>query len=82
MPFDRDTLREKLRQKGIGTGVHFTALHLHAYYRKRFGYRGGEFPNAEEIGNRTFSLPLYPGLRDNQVDRVIETVRSLLQPFI
>jgi dTDP-4-amino-4,6-dideoxygalactose transaminase len=82
VPFDRDTLREKLRQKGIGTGVHFTALHLHAYYRKRFGYRGGEFPNAEEIGNRTFSLPLYPGLRDNQVDRVIETVRSLLQPFI
>jgi dTDP-4-amino-4,6-dideoxygalactose transaminase len=81
VPFDRDTLRENLRQRGIGTGVHFTALHLHPYYRERFGYRGGEFPNAEEIGTRTFSLPLSPRLRDDQVDRVIDTVRSLLRPF-
>jgi dTDP-4-amino-4,6-dideoxygalactose transaminase len=82
VPFDRDTLRENLRQRGIGTGVHFTALHLHAYYRERFGYRGGEFPNAEEIGTRTFSLPLSPRLRDDQVDRIIDTVRSLLRPFV
>lgn len=81
VPFDRDALREKLRQQGVGTGVHFTALHLHAYYRKRFGYRGGEFPNAEAIGARTFSLPLSPRLRDDQVDRVIDAVRSLLRPF-
>ncbi len=81
MPFDRDTLRENLRQRVIGTGVHFTALHLHAYYRERFGYRGGEFPNAEKIGTRTFSLPLSPRLRGDQVDRVIDTVRSLLRPF-
>jgi dTDP-4-amino-4,6-dideoxygalactose transaminase len=81
VPFDRDTLRENLRQRGIGTGVHFTALHLHPYYRERFGYRGGEFPNAEEIGTRTFSLPLSPSLRDDQVDQVIDTVRSLLRPF-
>ncbi|WP_337286860.1 DegT/DnrJ/EryC1/StrS family aminotransferase [Candidatus Methylomirabilis sp.] len=80
-PFDRDTLRETLRQRGVGTGVHFTALHLHAYYRERFGYRGGEFPQAEDIGARTFSLPLSPRLRDDQVDRIIDTVCSLLQPF-
>jgi dTDP-4-amino-4,6-dideoxygalactose transaminase len=81
VPFDRDTLREKLRHSGVGTGVHFTALHLHAYYRERFGYRGGEFPNAEQIGARTFSLPLSARLRDDQVDRVIDTVRSVLRPF-
>lgn len=81
VPFDRDTLRESLRQKGVGTGVHFTALHLHPYYRERFGYRGGEFPNAEVIGARTFSLPLSPRLREDQVDRVIDAVRSLLRPF-
>jgi dTDP-4-amino-4,6-dideoxygalactose transaminase len=81
VPFDRDTLRENLRQKGVGTGVHFTALHLHAYYRQRFGYRGGDFPNAEEIGSRTFSLPLSPRLRDDQVDRIIDAVRLLLRPF-
>jgi dTDP-4-amino-4,6-dideoxygalactose transaminase len=81
VPIDRDTLRENLRQKGVGTGVHFTALHLHAYYRQRFGYRGGEFPHAEDIGARTFSLPLSPRLRDEQVERVIDTVRSLLRPF-
>ena len=81
VPFDRDMLRENLRQKGIGTGVHFTALHLHAYYRKQFGYRGGEFPNAEKIGSRTFSLPLSSRLRDDEVDRVIDAVHSLLQPF-
>ena len=81
VPFDRDTLRENLRQVGIGTGIHFTALHLHAFYRQRFGYQGGEFPNAEEIGARTFSLPLSPRLRDDQVERIIEAVRSLLRPF-
>ena len=81
VPFDRDAMREKLRRNGIGTGVHFTALHLHAYYRERFGYRGGEFPNAEEIGARTFSLPLYPQLRDDQVNHIIDTIRSLLLPF-
>ena len=41
----------------------------------------GEFPNAEEIGSRTFSLPLSPRLRDDQVDRIIDAVRLLLRPF-
>ncbi|HXJ77346.1 MAG TPA: DegT/DnrJ/EryC1/StrS aminotransferase family protein [Candidatus Methylomirabilis sp.] len=82
VPFDRDTLRQRLREKGVGTGVHFTPVHLHRYYRERFGYRGGEFPNAEDIGSRTFSLPLSAGLGDDAVGRVIDAVRSVLRPFI
>jgi len=81
VPFDRDTLRQRLREKGVGTGVHFTPVHLHRYYRERFGYRGGEFPNAEDIGSRTFSLPLSAGMSDDAVRRVIDAVRSLLRPF-
>ena len=61
----------------IGTGVHYTALHLHRYYRERWAYARGDFPNAEHIGDRTLSLPLSPRLTDADVGDVIAAVRSV-----
>lgn len=75
--FGRDAARARLHEKGIGTGVHFTALHLHRYYREAFGFQPGALPVAERIGERTFSLPLSSRLRDAEVERVIEAVRGL-----
>ena len=52
-----DAYAAAMRDRGVSTSVHFTALHLHAYYAGRFGYRRGMFPVAESISDRTLSAP-------------------------
>ena len=76
--YSRDGLREALRDRGIGTSVHFTALHLFPFYADRLRLTRGMFPNAEFVSDRTLSLPFTPALSDNEVDLVIEAVRDLL----
>lgn len=77
----RDALCEDLRQRGIGTGIHFRALHLFPYYAQRLGLSRGMFPNAEHISDRTISLPLSSALSDEDVSRVVGAVRlGLLAP--
>ena len=68
----------ELRQRNIGTGVHFMPVHLHSYYRQKYGFQPGDFPVAEEIGDRTVSLPLSAGLSHEDVDDVVEAIRSVL----
>lgn len=55
--------------RGIGVGVHYTALHLFTFYRA-MGNKDGDFPNAEQIGAGTVTLPLFPAMRVSDVDRV------------
>ena len=74
----RDAFAASLRDRGIATAVHFTALHLHSYYAERFDLRRGMFPAAESISDRTLSLPLSAAMTDRAVDRVIEAVRDCL----
>lgn len=75
---DRDSVLNELVRLNIGTGVHYTALHLHPYYRETFGHKPGDFPNAERIGERTLSLPLSPKLTERDVDDVIAAVRQVV----
>ena len=75
---DRDTFLDEMTKRNIGTGVHYIALHLHPYYQKTFGYRRGDFPNAEWISERTVSLPVSPKLTDSDVDDVVVSVRKIL----
>ena len=72
----RDWFRAQMHQRNIGTGVHFVAVHLHPYYRDRFGSR--DYPNAEWLSERTVSLPLSPALTDQDVEDVIAAVRDTL----
>lgn len=81
VPFTRDEFRGKLHARGIGTGIHFIAVHLHPFYRERYGLERGMFPVAERISDRTVSLPMGPGLTDGEVDRVIDAVSAVLAPF-
>ncbi|MDD5439599.1 MAG: DegT/DnrJ/EryC1/StrS family aminotransferase [Candidatus Omnitrophica bacterium] len=74
----RDSFLNAMTRAGIGVGVHYIALHLQPYYRKAFGYRRGDFPNAEWISDRTVSIPLSPKLTDRDVADVIAAVRTLL----
>jgi dTDP-4-amino-4,6-dideoxygalactose transaminase len=72
----RDELQSRLRKRGIGTSIHFRALHLHSFYRDRFGLRAGMFPVAELVSEQTLSLPLASALSDEEIDRVIEAVHE------
>ncbi len=75
----RDEFLMALHKENIGTGVHYIALHLHPYYRSRYGYKRGDFPNAEYISDRTVSLPLSPKLTDSDVQDVIRAVKKVLK---
>jgi dTDP-4-amino-4,6-dideoxygalactose transaminase len=78
---DRDGFAEGLRERRIGTGVHFWPVHLHRWYRETFQYREGLFPHAEAIGRSTLSLPLSPALSDSDQARVIDAVLALTAKF-
>ncbi|MCX6555335.1 MAG: DegT/DnrJ/EryC1/StrS family aminotransferase [Candidatus Aminicenantes bacterium] len=74
----RDRFLERMTRENIGIGVHYIALHLHPYYRRTYGYKPGDFPNAKWISERTVSLPLSPKLSDEDVADVIAAVRGIL----
>lgn len=73
----RDEFVEQLAARGVGTSVHFIPLHLMPYYQKRYGFKPEDFPNAWKAYLGVFSLPIYPSLHDDQVERVIREVTSI-----
>jgi dTDP-4-amino-4,6-dideoxygalactose transaminase len=75
---DRLAVFEKLREAGIGVNVHYIPVYKHPYYQQN-GYKDVYCPNAEEIYAHMISLPLYPGLTNEQQDAVIEILRNILQ---
>jgi perosamine synthetase len=75
---DRAQIFSALRAENIGVNVHYIPVHLHPYYRERFGYKGGEFPVAEDAYARLISLPMFHGMSDQDVEDVIAAVRKVL----
>lgn len=73
----RDEFMQRLYKLNVGTGVHYIGVHLHAYYRERFGYRPEDLPNATWISERTVSIPLSPKLTNGDVEDVIEAIRRI-----
>ncbi len=67
-----------LRDAGIGSGVHYPAIHLFALYR-RLGWRPGDFPHAEYVGRNILTLPLFPAMRDEDVTRVVDALTGILR---
>ena len=74
----RDSVADQLRTEGIGTGIHFISLHLHPYYRERFGFAAEAFPAARHVSDTTLSLPFSARLSDRDVEDVITAVRKVL----
>jgi hypothetical protein len=68
----------RMREAGIGVGVHYPAMHLFALYRA-LGWREGQFPQAERIGRSIATLPLFPAMKDEDVERVCEAARKVLK---
>lgn len=75
---DRGEFIEQLKEKGIGTSVHFIPVPMHPYYKK-LGYNIEDYPNALAAYNGALSLPLYPKMTDEQVDHVINMVLELAE---
>jgi dTDP-4-amino-4,6-dideoxygalactose transaminase len=81
MKIDRNEFINQLKQRSIGTGIHFIALHLHRYYREKFGFKRGDFPESEWISDRTISLPLSAKLSEADIYDVIEAVREVVRSY-
>jgi dTDP-4-amino-4,6-dideoxygalactose transaminase len=75
----RDEFIEKMAQKGVGTSVHFIPLHLHPYWRDRYGFKAEDFPAALDCYQRAVSLPIYSKMTEDDVGRVIQAVHEILQ---
>ncbi len=73
---DRNSIFTKLRNAGIGVNVHYIPVHLHPYYRKTFGTGEGMCPIAEKAYGQIISLPIFPGLKDEDLKYVIDTVKA------
>jgi perosamine synthetase len=78
---DRNQFINALKERGIGTSVHFIPLHLHPFYRDSFGYAPDDFPAATAAYQRIVSLPIYPKMTQQDIDRVIDAVRSIVQEY-
>jgi dTDP-4-amino-4,6-dideoxygalactose transaminase len=73
---DRAGYIAAMRRHDIAVGIHYPALHLFSHYRAQ-GWRPGDFPNAERIGESIVTLPLFPSMHDQDVDRVINASRAV-----
>ncbi|HOV87610.1 MAG TPA: aminotransferase class I/II-fold pyridoxal phosphate-dependent enzyme [Syntrophobacteraceae bacterium] len=75
----RDEFLAKLQEEQIGTGLHFPAVHLQRFYREKYGYAPGDYPNAEWNSERLFSIPLYPLLEEQDQLDVVEAMRRIIR---
>lgn len=74
----RQEFIEDLKHAGVGTSVHFIPLHLHSFYRRVYGYRRGDFVNAEDAYERAISLPIYPGMSESDVEFVVNAIKRIV----
>ncbi len=74
----RDELSAQLKTRGIGTSVHYAPIHYHPYYREHYGFKIGDYPVAETEFERILSLPLFPLMNEQDVERVVENVSQIL----
>jgi len=77
----RDEFLTKMKDKGIGVGVHYLSIPEHDYYRKNFGWKLEDYPNAVKVGRQTASLPLTPKLTDTEVKYIIKSVKEIINDY-
>ena len=78
---NRAQIINELREENIGVGVHFMPVHQHLYYKETFNLSNKDYPVASSVFPRLLSLPIYPGMTDENVDRVIDIIVDTLNKF-
>jgi dTDP-4-amino-4,6-dideoxygalactose transaminase len=81
LTIDRNQVIEEMTARNIGTSVHFIPIHMHSYYRNRYGYHPDDFPVAHTAYRNMMSLPLSPSMSDQDVADVIEAVLDIRSQF-
>lgn len=81
LKINRAQFINELKNRGIGTSVHFIPLYRHSFYREKFSLSPDNFPVSENIFNRIISLPIWPGMNDTQIERVINNVNEVSKIF-
>lgn len=74
----RDEFMELMKEENIGTGIHFISLHMQEYYKKTFGFKKEDFPNAAWVSDRIASLPLYPKMTVNDLLDVVHATKKII----
>lgn len=74
----RDDFMTRLKDRNIGTGLHFRAVHLHKHYMESYGTHRGMLPETEWNSDRICSLPLFPDMKPGDVDDVVNAVKDVL----
>jgi perosamine synthetase len=78
---DRNAFLDELKNRGVGCSVHYRPLHLHTYYEQTFGWQPQDLPVATATWERLITLPLFPGMRDEEVEHVVSTTRDLCAQY-
>ena len=73
----RSQVMEELKSRGIGTQVHYIPVHFQPYYREHYGFKSGDYPRAEHYYQQCLSIPLFPKMTDDDVQRVIDAIGEL-----
>ena len=81
LSINRNVFIEELKQAGVGCSVHWRPLHLHPYYQETFGWRPEDCPVATALWERLISLPIFPGMRGDEVEHVMRTVKNLCAQY-
>ncbi len=76
---NRDRIIYELNKRQIGSVVNYRAIHLLTYLKDKYGFKAGNFPIAEKIGNETISLPFYPGMTYEYIDAVVDNLKEILR---
>jgi len=82
LTIDRDRFIEELKERGVGTSVHFIPLHCHPYYRERFGFTADSYPNAGRAYERVISLPIFPSMTEADCAHVIDAVTGVTAMYL
>jgi UDP-4-amino-4-deoxy-L-arabinose-oxoglutarate aminotransferase len=69
----------ELQRREVGVVVNYRAIHLLKYFRENFGFKPGDFPVAEEIGDAALSLPFYPAMTDREIDIVADHLHTIME---
>jgi perosamine synthetase len=78
---NRNSFIQELQRRGIACSVHFIPLHMHPYYQREYGYRVGQFPRAEREYEACLSLPIYPGMTEEEIRCVVTAVSETTAAF-
>lgn len=81
LTINRDQFMQELKDRNIGSGLHYTAVHEFSFYAQKYGYKPTDFPEAHFVSERILSLPLFPAMMDQDQEDVVEAVVDICDRF-